>query len=124
MPQSFSLTCPSQHYADETGTTDDTISITKLNSAKSADILPQMQTKCAGLVSYLFCQPAALYFHTASAVTNICRDVCNLPLAKGIFFEGLTRLALHSEGNNSGSAWEQTIISINILQDFRHKLNI
>lgn len=45
-----------------------TTSITKLDSAKGAVtravILSQMQRKCVSLVSHLFYQMAALYFHT------------------------------------------------------------
>lgn len=92
-----------------------TTSITKLESAKSAVtgalILSQMQKKCVSLVSHLFYQLAALYFiyfHAASMITNIYTVSCRFSLVEWILCQELVRLALHSEGNNSRSARQQT----------------
>lgn len=89
-----------------------TTSITKLESAKSAVtsavILSQMQKKCVSLVSHLFYQLAALYFHTASMMTNICTVSCRFSPVKGILCQDSVRPALHSEGNDSKSARQQT----------------
>lgn len=74
-----------------------TTSITKLESAKSAVtgavILSQMQKECVSLVSHLFYQLAALNFHTASMMTNICTASCCFPPLKGILCQDLVRLA-------------------------------
>lgn len=82
-----------------------TTSITKLESAKSAAtsavILSQMQEKCVSLVSHLFYQLAALYFHAACLKINICTVSCRFSPVKGILCQELVRLRLHNEGDNS-----------------------
>lgn len=72
-----------------------TTSITKLESAKSAVtsavILSQMQKKCVTLVSHLFYQLSALFFHTASMLTHICIVPFHFSLVRLILCQELAR---------------------------------